>query len=220
MPRQKSHTLQNSSSRSKASVATFPKEKGIKIAHLNIRSLKNKKADLELFLRNNPYDFLGISETWLNPDISNDMIAIDGYKFERLDRNSLGGGVGCYVNYKYKYIRRKDLELNDIELMWLEVKRTNSSSLFVGIIYRKPNAKMNFFDNLEEAIERVNSISNNVMILGDFNCNMVTNNTLSNKMNDLCTTTQLIQIIKEPTRVTPHSSSLIDLILIAILYQQ
>merc|ERR1712002_1400528 len=28
MPRQKSHTLQNSSSRSKASVATFPKEKG------------------------------------------------------------------------------------------------------------------------------------------------------------------------------------------------
>ena len=91
------------------SLSKFPKDKGIKSARLNIRSLKNKTADLEQFLRSNPYDLLGISETWLDADISSDTISIDGYKFERLDRNTLGGGVSCYINERYTYIRRKDL---------------------------------------------------------------------------------------------------------------
>ena len=95
--------------RENISLSNFPKDKGIKIAHLNIRSLKNKTADLEQFLRSNPYDLLGISETWLDADISSDTISIDGYKFERLDRNTLGGGVGCYINERYTYMRRKDL---------------------------------------------------------------------------------------------------------------
>ena len=142
------------------------------------------------------------------------MVTIPGYKFERLDRNGCnGGGVGCYVKDKHTYVRRSDLESTDLELLWLEVKRVNSSSLFIGIVYRKPDANTSFFNTLEENIDRVMAVSNNVMILGDFNCNMITNNSLSKKVNELCSFTQMEQIVKEPTRVTPHSSSLIDLIL-------
>ena len=34
----------------------FPNGKGIKVAHLNVRSLKIKIADLQEFLSNDPYD--------------------------------------------------------------------------------------------------------------------------------------------------------------------
>ena len=82
------------------------------------------------------------------------------------------------------------------------------------VVYRKPNAQMSYFNALEETIDGVYSIPNNVMILGDLNCNVTTNNSLSKKMTDLCSATQVTQLIKEASRITPHSSSLIDLILI------
>ena len=85
--------------------------------------------------------------------------------------------------------------------------------MFIGTVYRKPNATMSFFNVFEEVIDKVMSISNNVMIIGDFNCNMITNNSLSKKVKELCSTTNMKQLITEPTRITPHSKSLIDLIL-------
>ena len=72
---------------------------------------------------------------------------------------------------------------------------------------------MSFFDVLEEAIDKVLSISNNVLIFGDFNCNMITNNSLSKKVKEICSATQMKQLINEPTRITPHRKSLIDLVL-------
>ena len=90
------------------------------------------------------YAKLGI----LNNEISNSMVTIPGYKFERLDRNGCGGGggggVGCYVKDKYTYVRRCHLESTDLELMWLEIKRVNSSSLFIGIVYRSQMYTHNF----------------------------------------------------------------------------
>ena len=38
--------------------------------------MRNKKDDLEIFLRDNPYDLIGLSETWLDEYISNNLIAI------------------------------------------------------------------------------------------------------------------------------------------------
>ena len=50
------------------------------------------------------------------------------------------------------------------------------------------------------------------MIVGDLNCNMLTTNPLSTKVNSICESLQLTQNISKPTRVTPHSQTLIDLI--------
>ena len=191
----------------------FPVDKGIKIAHLNIRSLRNKVIDLQQLLINNPYDILCLSETWLDEDITDNMITIPGYKFERRDRGQLGGGVGCYIKEKYTYIRRFDLEPNELELMWLEIKKSNASSLFVAVTYRKPNEHNLYFEHLENTIENVLSFSNNVILLGDFNCNMLTENGLSKKVKELCISMQMQQLVKQPTRINPHSSTLIDLII-------
>ena len=103
-------------------------------------------------------------------------------------------------------VRRNDLENTEIELLWLKIKRVNSSSLFFGTVYRKPDATMSFFDVFEGVIDKLMSISNNVMIIGDFNCNMITNNSLSKKVKELCSTTNMKQLITEP--ITPQSKKL------------
>ena len=47
-----------------------------------MRSLVNKVADLQNWLSNNPYDLLGLSETWLTEDHSDSLFSMQGYKFE------------------------------------------------------------------------------------------------------------------------------------------
>ena len=80
------------------------------------------------------------------------------------------------------------------------------------IVYRPPHCNNNFFVQIERQIEKVLSISSNVVICGDFNCNMLTTNSMSSKINYICTYLQLKQVIGEPTRITNNSKTCIDLI--------
>ena len=74
---------------------------GMKFVHVNIRSLWPKLTNLRTMLGN--IDFLGITETWLNQNYSNDMLDIQGYSILRNDRliDKKGGGDACYIKSKY-----------------------------------------------------------------------------------------------------------------------
>ena len=54
----------------------------IKMAHLNIRSLKNRNhlIQLQMLTREKAFDILAIAESWLNSTVTNAEIGIDGYK--------------------------------------------------------------------------------------------------------------------------------------------
>ena len=77
---------------------SFLKSQGLKIAHLNIRSILGKMDTLKISLNENPFDILTISETWLTSDISDDEIYIPGYSLTRNDRiEKHGGGTLTFV---------------------------------------------------------------------------------------------------------------------------
>lgn len=65
-------------------------------------------------------DLLAVSQTWLKSNISNDIINIPGYFFERVDRGQdiSGEGVGIIIksNIKYSLI----LSGKEIEQIWLK----------------------------------------------------------------------------------------------------
>ena len=74
----------------------------LKIAHLNIQSLKNRNHFLQLkdLIFHNNFDILTISETWLNSTVTNASIQLEGYNLVRLDRKYPGksyNGVCAYV---------------------------------------------------------------------------------------------------------------------------
>ena len=80
--------------------------------------------------------------------------------------------------------------------------------------YRPPNSGREYWESIESTIDNLsNSVTNDLIILGDFNCDMQQLNT-PNKMHDLALSYNLTQLIDDPTHYTEHSSSLIDLILV------
>ena len=89
--------------------------------------------------------------------------------------------------------------------MWLEIQ-TRKSSILVGYIYRNPASTFDWYDQFV-TIDRVQGCNLNVVLLGDFNtdmqkCNPAWDSTIS--------LFGLNQMITSPTRITPHSSTLID----------
>jgi len=89
--------------------------------HLNIQSLRPKLDILEV--EAHPYDVLVLTETWLNPSIPDDDIALLHFQQPfRCDRiNRLGGGVVIYVREDINAAKRSDLSLNDIESLSVEL---------------------------------------------------------------------------------------------------
>ena len=70
---------------------TRPKSRiGVKIAHLNIVSLR--KNELEL-VNDHEIDFLGLSETRLYENVQDRELRIYGYEIYRNDRDTSGGRV-------------------------------------------------------------------------------------------------------------------------------
>ena len=69
------------------------------------------------------FDILAFTETWLNPSIdSEDLSLISFNKPERSDRiGDSHGGVMLYIKTGIYYKRRADLEIRDIESIWIEL---------------------------------------------------------------------------------------------------
>ena len=82
-------------------------EKGIKIFHLNVRSLLQKVDELRCTegISNGKAAFIGITETHLTSQIDDNEVSISGYQLHRRDRpGRTGGGIVAYILNKYKCI--------------------------------------------------------------------------------------------------------------------
>ena len=88
----------------------FPSKRGLRISHLNVRSIIYKMDSIRLMLKDKPFDVFSVSETWLNSDIPDSELAIEGYSFTRQDRiDRKGGGCMVYVRENLPYCKRPDL---------------------------------------------------------------------------------------------------------------
>ena len=77
---------------------------GLKIGHLNVCSLRNKKDQIQQLLLDSGLDILGLSETNLDDHCFSGSFEINGYTLLRQDRGdhsvrTSGGGVATYVRH-------------------------------------------------------------------------------------------------------------------------
>ena len=114
-----------------------------------------------------------------------------------------------YVNDKLDCIRRCDLEIIDLECVWIEI-RTETGKMLISSIYRPPSANEKYFDTILDSIERAHDENCIILVAGDLNIDCGKPNTQLSLIENLFGLTQLVT---EHTRVTNNSSSLIDLIL-------
>ena len=191
----------------------------LNVAHINIRSLRNKLDEVKVLMQVCRFDILAITETHLNQKISNKQLEIDNYKIVRRDRNSGAAGEGClvYINNHICSSRLKSLEVLEIEGIWLKIS-INSTVFIVGTIYRPPDDN-EFFGHFRQMLERVWMKHRNVMIVGDFNCDFsrregdIILSTCGKRLHNLLIQFEYSVANNQSTRVTKDTSTLIDLVI-------
>lgn len=183
----------------------------LKIAHSNINSIRHKLDSIHIEL--SEYDILCIAETKLNDGYPTPQLEIEGYKTPyRKDRAyNNGGGLLIYVKNNVCSIRRQDLENNYCENIWLEI-RSLKSRFLLGLFYRPPNSSAEYWDHFDSNIESASDLNNDIIIMGDFNQDMLQIN-VNNQLNRIMTKYNLKNIITSPTRITSSSQTCLDLIL-------
>ena len=117
------------------------------------------------------YNIITLSETWLNDSDDFDNFAIDGFQrpFVR-NRVSLGGGVLCWVADNIAVQRRADLEVNEIEVMWLEI-RENVHKFLICVAYRPPSCA-DLWIHLQGCLDNVyitGDGNKKILLIRDFN---------------------------------------------------
>ena len=186
---------------------------GFNLWHHNARSiLKEGKLDeYELLLEsiNNPFHIMAFSETWLktsNCDRASFQDFDHIYNIRPLngeiDDKEGGGGLSLFIktglNYKVRY--DMTLMLSFIETLFIEVL-INQKKYIVGLIYRVPNENIDIFnDTLNNILEPIKN-SNEVILLGDFNIDLLKDNDFSKEFRTMLQSNYLVPTILEPTRV-------------------
>ena len=157
--------------------------------------------------------------------------------FERVNQNSWyhaplrkdrafgrGGGVALYVaSHLSGFVRHSEFEFHNQELFWTEFV-LGKIKFICGVCYRPPNSSSeqvnDFFESLQDSLDKINTKGYAaVFLLGDLNAhyNFVEttscNTDVGIKLYHFLECNNLFQIIGEPTRITPASESILDLII-------
>ena len=204
----------NMSSNFSSSLSSIPGERGFIMIFLNVVALPSKIDEICHSMINKNIDLIAFNETRLDLSIPDGLIQLDGYEVIRKDWSRNRGGVCIYLRNSINYKIRSDLIPPKLETVCLQIMKPHSKPFIVTTIYRPPNAPAEFFDHFEKLIKQIDNENKEIYILGDLNCNLLEEkayfNAPTNKLNSLYELYQLSQLIKEPTRITMKSSSLID----------
>ena len=187
---------------------------GVTIGHMNIRGLRGNISEVAFLLQQSRLDVLAVTETHLSESISDSEVVIDGYCILRLDRETRkGGGVAFF--YKNNLDIRVVPKYHDkhLEALWVELV-LHSQRLLLGCVYRPPDYGV-FYNYFKIILEKIWLKRKNVMIMGDFNSDLLSNNDNSRKLSQLLSSFNYKNLIKKPTRVSETSSTLLDLMIVS-----
>lgn len=162
---------------------------------------------------------LCLSETWISPS-KLDLLRLDDFKlaasFSR--SNCDGGGVSIFI--------RENIECEELcEVSKLSVEPVFETcainipclNLIIVTIYipdnkRNPDLFFNMLKKLLQLLCREKFNKRNIVIGGDFNIDMLVTSTQALALLELMSSFNFYQHVNEPTRVTNHSETCIDLV--------
>ncbi|KAG6454220.1 hypothetical protein O3G_MSEX008573 [Manduca sexta] len=189
------------------------KKKYLTLGLLNARSLNTGSEELLLSVEINSPDILAINESWIKPGEEALAPAIPNYRFLHRARQGMrGGGVGFYIRQGItSKVHQHPISL--LEQLWLEVQLPNAT-LAVGTAYRPESVGVS--DALDAISESIHSMArcNYTCILGDLNIDLSRSDSIkAQELINFCKQHNLEQLIKEPTRITDDSETILDVVM-------
>jgi len=144
----------------------------MKLCHINIQGLSTSYDSLCEVLTTNPQlDIITLSETHICTDLYDNLYhIIPGYIFIKRNRSKGkggggGGGVGMYIKNGLNWKRRTDLELKELENIWIEVFINKSKNLLICSLYRPPIGSRYLSKNFLETFRQ------KIIVMCDLNIN-------------------------------------------------
>ena len=199
-------------------VIDFLKTEGLKMVHINTRSMFKKRQDI--FDQLDGTDIVSMSETWLHDEYDDDLITWRGMNLYRQDRpKKKGGGIAVYVrdDLNYDVTVRKDLNFcnQHLECFVLDFKLSPEHVMRVYSLYRPPSGKpAKFFDYLEKMVKERPGENVEKWILGDLNINTLREKLPSAiKLGDTCRFNGFHKLVHQCTRPYKKTVACLDNIL-------
>lgn len=154
-----------------------------------------------------------LTETRITEDIEDNEINIKGYKVRRYSAESRNtGGVVIYVRDEIKIREVKSRKLpGNYWSITIWIKEEIYTGSITGIYHSPKAAEAEFVQFIEELGEEL-TIKEECIIMGDFNIDILVENYYSKKVKKVMEKIGMKQYIKDSTRITDKSKTLIDLV--------
>ena len=196
------------------------KNKSLSLFHLNACSLNKNFYDLQHLLSctRKTFDIIAISETRIIKNIFLlNNLDLNNYSFEFTPTETSAGGTLLYIANHLSYKCRNDLNIykkNELESTFIEIVNPKKSNIVVRVIYRHPSMDLTDFNcnYLNKPLENISKEQKYIFLLGDFNINLLNYNehNQTNEFLNSLASNSFIPSILQPTRITSHSTTLID----------
>ena len=145
---------------------------------------------------------------------------LNNYSFEFTPTETCTGAL-FYIANHLSYKCCNDLNIykkNELESTFIEIVNPKKSNIIVGVIYRHPSMDLTDFNcnYLNKLLENISKEQKSIFLLGDFNVNLLNYNehNQTNEFLDSLASNSFIPLILQPTRITSHSNTLIDNIIL------
>ena len=191
----------------------------LSVFHVNIRSLNANYSKLINFLYSLSFNFdvIILSETWAT-NLTFYINLLSNYDFfYELPKNRVGG-VGIYVkksfnaNRTYKYVATSNnAKILTYETVWIELFIDKIVTV-IGGFYRHPNTPIKeFTDAFLCSLDKLKRVKR-CHLFGDFNVCLANYSSNANTRSfvDCVLDSKFLPYVYLPTRITNHSSSIID----------
>lgn len=182
--------------------------------HVNACSLPSHIDEMTFLFENRLPVGISVVETWLSPSLPDALVRLPGYNLVRTDRQGKrGGGVALYLrdDLKYKIIASAG-QCGRPEFLFVETK-ISCQQVLIGVIYKPPN--VGYLNDIEDIIFQLAPIYTDIIIMGDWNINVLKNSPDVRHMREILSLTNLELLPLLPTHHLPDSSSQIDHIIVS-----
>lgn len=182
--------------------------------NLNVQGLTGNISKLKVLIEVKKPICVILTETHVTSEIQNVEIEIDNYDLIRCDSHSRHtGGVIFYVlkSAKRKVIFNKSIN-NEIWILACEIVCDKKRHACYGI-YKSPECTdKNFLIEMDKLCDSLRFEKSNLLI-GDFNIDLLKDTYYAKQLKAKINDWGMKQLIKDPTRITKNSKTLIDVVI-------
>ena len=176
----------------------------------------NKTVSIMEHLIESDPDVVFLSETWLKSNKNEVTACVKTYGYILLHnirqdwQKELGGGVGILLKTGISYKRLNYKQYSSFELTVLKLHINDNQHLVLISIYRVLFVPIyTFLLEIVQLLESLVTLKDSIILAGDINIHLDTNELNSNRFKDTLNTFNLVQHINFPTHIQGHTLDMI-----------